>query len=398
MKEKQGSWKGKKFGKPGQSSKKDTKSEEVINEPVEVSKKENTIPVEKPAKQIKVDNPEESTPKLKSPSIKKAKDPKSEEVINEPAVVSKKKSTKPVEKPVKKIKNDNPENPLTSTTKLSAPKANQDNVAKPKQPRPRIVEEQAPVETNTKSATESANPENLNTKIRLNKYLAKAGVCSRREADTLITKGLVSVNGEVITELGVKVKKSDKICYKDKLLTLEQLRYILLNKPKDSITTMEDTHDRRTVMELVENACEERIYPVGRLDRMTTGLLLLTNDGGLAKKLTHPSHQIKKIYLVELNREVDTKDMSALLEGVELEDGITKFDTIQFDQKSDEKSIVIVSLHSGKNRIVRRMFAQLNYRVDKLDRISFAGVTKGNLHRGKWRFLSEKEIGFLKML
>ncbi|MBT6515877.1 MAG: pseudouridine synthase, partial [Crocinitomicaceae bacterium] len=354
--------------------------------------------VEKPAKQIKVDNPEESTPKLKSPSIKKAKDPKPEEVINVPVEVSKKKSAKPVEKPAKKIKPDNPENPLTSTAKLSESKANQDNVAKPKQPRPRIVEEQAPVETNTKSATESANPENLNTKIRLNKYLAKAGVCSRREADTLITKGLVSVNGEVITELGVKVKKSDKICYKDKLLTLEQLRYILLNKPKDSITTMEDTHDRRTVMELVENACEERIYPVGRLDRMTTGLLLLTNDGGLAKKLTHPSHQIKKIYLVELNREVDTKDMSALLEGVELEDGITKFDTIQFDQKSDEKSIVIVSLHSGKNRIVRRMFAQLNYRVDKLDRISFAGVTKGNLHRGKWRFLSEKEIGFLKML
>lgn len=367
MKENQGSWKGKKFGKASQSSEKDTQSENVISEPAEVSKKENIKPAAKPPKEIKVENPQDSTPKLKSPSTKKAK-----------------------------VKTKQKENSLPSKTKSSKP--NQDTEAKPKQPRPRIVEEQAVAEVNTEPAAETANPENLNVKVRLNKYLAKAGVCSRREADNLIAKGLVTVNGEVITELGVKVKKSDKVCYKDKLLTLEQLRYILLNKPKDSITTMEDTHDRRTVMELVENACEERIYPVGRLDRMTTGLLLLTNDGSLAKKLTHPSHQIKKIYLVELNKEVDPKDMAALLDGVELEDGITKFDTIQFDQKSDEKSNVIVSLHSGKNRIVRRMFAQLNYRVDKLDRISFAGVTKGNLHRGKWRFLSEKEIGFLKML
>jgi 23S rRNA pseudouridine2605 synthase len=208
----------------------------------------------------------------------------------------------------------------------------------------------------------------------------------------------VTVNGKVITELGVKVKKSDVISYKGKVLTLEKLQYVLLNKPKDSITTMEDTHDRRTVIELVADACEERIYPVGRLDRMTTGLLLLTNDGSLAKKLTHPSHQIKKIYLAVLNKDLTPEDMSLLLEGVELEDGLTQFDTIQYDQKSNEKTSIILSLHSGKNRIVRRMFANLNYRVERLDRVSFAGLTKENLTRGKWRFLTEKEVGFLKML
>ena len=228
--------------------------------------------------------------------------------------------------------------------------------------------------------------------------MAKAGLCSRREADNLITSGDVEVNGKVITELGVKVKKTDTISYKGKVLTLEKLRYVLLNKPKDSITTMEDTHDRRTVIELVADACDERIYPVGRLDRMTTGLLLLTNDGSLAKKLTHPSHQIKKIYLAVLNKDLSPEDMSLLLEGVELEDGLTQFDTIQYDQKSNDKTTIIVSLHSGKNRIVRRMFANLNYRVERLDRISFAGLTKDNLTRGKWRFLSDKEIGFLKML
>jgi len=233
--------------------------------------------------------------------------------------------------------------------------------------------------------------------IRLNKYLSKAGLCSRREADALIAAGDVSVNGEIIKELGVKVKLTDQISFKDKVLTLEKLRYVLLNKPKDSITTMDDTHDRRTVMEFVTNACEERIYPVGRLDRMTTGLLLLTNDGELAKKLTHPSHQIKKIYLAILDKPLSSEHLNMLLSGIELEDGITQFDTIEYDNSND-KTKVIVSLHSGKNRIVRRMFAGLSYRVEKLDRISFAGLSKGDLTRGKWRFLNDKEVGFLKML
>ena len=233
--------------------------------------------------------------------------------------------------------------------------------------------------------------------IRLNKYLSKAGLCSRREADALIAAGDVSVNGEIIKELGVKVKLTDQISFKDKVLTLEKLRYVLLNKPKDSITTMDDTHDRRTVMEFVTNACEERIYPVGRLDRMTTGLLLLTNDGELAKKLTHPSHQIKKIYLAILDKPLSSEHLNMLLNGIELEDGITQFDTIEYDNSND-KTKVIVSLHSGKNRIVRRMFAGLSYRVEKLDRISFAGLSKGDLTRGKWRFLNDKEVGFLKML
>jgi len=235
-------------------------------------------------------------------------------------------------------------------------------------------------------------------KIRLNKYLAKAGVCSRREADTLISRGEVLVNGKIVTEMGVKVLETDKVVHKGTELSLEQLRYVLLNKPKDSITTMEDTHDRRTVMDLVSDACEERIYPVGRLDRMTTGLLLLTNDGGLAKKLTHPSHEIKKIYVAELNKDIASSDIALLLKGIELEDGFAKFDTAVLDSKSTGNNVVIVSLHSGKNRVVRRMFAHLNYRVDKLDRISFSGITKGNLTRGSWRFLSIKEIGFLKML
>ena len=233
--------------------------------------------------------------------------------------------------------------------------------------------------------------------IRLNKYLSKAGLCSRREADALIAAGDVSVNGEIIKELGVKVKLTDQISFKDKVLTLEKLRYVLLNKPKDSITTMDDTHDRRTVMEFVTNACEERIYPVGRLDRMTTGLLLLTNDGELAKKLTHPSHQIKKTYLAILDKPLSSEHLNMLLNGIELEDGITQFDTIEYDNSND-KTKVIVSLHSGKNRIVRRMFAGLSYRVEKLDRISFAGLSKGDLTRGKWRFLNDKEVGFLKML
>ncbi len=233
--------------------------------------------------------------------------------------------------------------------------------------------------------------------IRLNKYLSKAGLCSRREADALIAAGDVSVNGEIIKELGVKVKLTDQISFKDKVLTLEKLRYVLLNKPKDSITTMDDTHDRRTVMEFVTNACEERIYPVGRLDRMTTGLLLLTNDGELAKKLTHPSHQIKKTYLAILDKPLSSEHLNMLLSGIELEDGITQFDTIEYDNSND-KTKVIVSLHSGKNRIVRRMFAGLSYRVEKLDRISFAGLSKGDLTRGKWRFLNDKEVGFLKML
>ncbi len=253
-----------------------------------------------------------------------------------------------------------------------------------------------PVTQSEKKRAESKK-EQTTANIRLNKYLAKAGVCSRRDADKIIAAGRVAINGEVTTTLGTKVRSTDLIELDGEELKMEQLRYILLNKPKDSVTTMDDTHDRRTVMDLVKDACEERIYPVGRLDRMTTGVLLLTNDGGLAKRLTHPSHQIKKVYLAQLNQPISQDELNQLCAGVTLEDGPSAFDSAEFDTKDSSGKTVIVTLHSGKNRIVRRMFSHMNYRVEKLDRISFAGLTKGNVTRGKWRFLSEREIGFLKM-
>ncbi|HEX7411199.1 MAG TPA: pseudouridine synthase, partial [Bacteroidales bacterium] len=232
--------------------------------------------------------------------------------------------------------------------------------------------------------------------IRLNKFIANAGVCSRREADVLIQAGAIKVNGIVVTELGVRVGPRDKVQYGDQTLAGEKMMYVLLNKPKGYITTSEDPYDRKTVMELVSDACRERIYPVGRLDRNTTGLLLLTNDGDLAKKLTHPRHKVKKIYHVELDKALTKSDMIRISEGIELEDGVVKADEIAYTGES--KREIGIELHSGKNRVVRRIFEVLEYDVAKLDRVSFAGLTKKDLPRGRWRFLTDSEVNYLKML
>lgn len=232
--------------------------------------------------------------------------------------------------------------------------------------------------------------------IRLNKFIANAGVCSRREADTLIEKGEIQVNGTVVTSLGYKVTIKDKVTYKGQELSSEKKVYLLLNKPKRFVTTVDDPHADKTVMQLVDSACDERIYPVGRLDKETTGLLLFTNDGELAKKLTHPSYEKKKIYHVFLDQDFQQKDLEQVKKGIELEDGFIAADAISFVEESDKKQVGI-EIHSGKNRIVRRIFAHLGYRVVKLDRVFFAGLTKKKLPRGKWRFLTDAEVGFLKM-
>lgn len=234
-----------------------------------------------------------------------------------------------------------------------------------------------------------------NEEIRLNKFMANAGLCSRREADELISKGEVKVNGVVITELGTKIKRDDIVEYNGKVVTLENKCYILLNKPKDCVTTSEDPDGRLTVMDLVKNACKERIYPVGRLDRNTTGVLLLTNDGDLASKLTHPKFVKKKIYQVWTDKNISEEDMQRLADGIELEDGPIHADAISYVNDRD-KNQVGIEIHSGRNRIVRRMFEALGYRVTKLDRVYFAGLTKKNLARGKWRFLTQEEVNFLK--
>ncbi len=232
--------------------------------------------------------------------------------------------------------------------------------------------------------------------IRLNKYVSNAGVCSRREADVIIAKGLVKVNGEVVTEMGMKVSLDDEVTYKGKLLNPEKKVYLLLNKPKGYVTSLDDPHAERTVMELVSKACTERIYPVGRLDKDTTGILLFTNDGELAKKLTHPGYEKKKIYHVFLDKEISEKEIQQISKGFELEDGFIAADAISYADPDDRKQVGI-EIHSGRNRIVRRIFESLGFRVEKLDRVLFAGLTKKDLPRGKWRFLSEREIAFLKM-
>lgn len=232
--------------------------------------------------------------------------------------------------------------------------------------------------------------------VRLNKYLSNAGVCSRREADVLIQTGVVTVNGKIITELGYKIAPEDVVQYDGETINAETKRYVLLNKPKGFITTMDDPRGRKTVMTLVKKACRERIYPVGRLDRETTGLLLFTNDGDIAKKLTHPRYQAKKIYHVELNKPVTKEDMERLLKGVDLEDGKTRVDEVSYIENGSS-SEVGVEIHSGKNRIVRRLFEAMGYVVVKLDRVQFAGLTKKDLPRGFYRHLTEQEISFLKM-
>lgn len=232
--------------------------------------------------------------------------------------------------------------------------------------------------------------------IRLNKYLSNAGVASRRDADNLIISGAVKVNGIVVNQLGTKIKPSDKVTYGDQSVQGERKVYLLLNKPKDYITTMDDPRDRKTVMHLVAGACRERVYPVGRLDRNTTGLLLLTNDGELAARLTHPKYGVKKVYHVSINKGLKPEHFKQLTEGVELEDGMVKVDDLAF--VGEGKKEIGIELHSGKNRVVRRLFEHLGYDVIKLDRVVFAGLTKKDLPRGKYRFLSPKEVSFLKMI
>jgi 23S rRNA pseudouridine2605 synthase len=232
--------------------------------------------------------------------------------------------------------------------------------------------------------------------VRLNKFLANAGICSRREADEFIQAGVITVNGEIITEMGVKVMHSDKVMFHNQLVRSERKVYILLNKPKDTVTTVEDTHERRTVLDLVRNACSERIYPVGRLDRNTTGVLLLTNDGDLASRLTHPKYDKKKIYHVSLDKPLEIPDFESILAGVELDDEKIAADSLEFVKDDDLKQVGI-EIHSGQNRVVRRIFEKLGYKVVRLDRVFFAGLTKKNIPRGKYRFLSEKEVNMLKM-
>lgn len=235
-----------------------------------------------------------------------------------------------------------------------------------------------------------------NEPIRLNKFLANAGVCSRREADEFIQKGEIKVNGEVVTELGTKITRNDVVTHNDKVVLPEHKIYVLLNKPKDCVTTSDDPQGRLTVMDIVRNACTERIYPVGRLDRNTTGVLLLTNDGDLASKLTHPKFIKKKIYHVWLDRDVTEEDMQRIADGIELEDGPIHADAISYATETDRNQVGI-EIHSGRNRVVRRIFESLGYRVVKLDRVYFAGLTKKNLPRGRWRYLTQQEVNFLKM-
>lgn len=235
---------------------------------------------------------------------------------------------------------------------------------------------------------------NVESLMRLNRYIAHAGLCSRREADELISTGQITVNGKVMDQMGYLVKPDDVVKYGKRLLNKEKLVYILLNKPKDFLTTTEDPEERKTVMNLVAAACKERIYPVGRLDRNTTGLLLLTNDGELSEKLMHPSHKIVKIYQADLDKPLTAADEKAIRDGLTLEDGFAPVD--EFEVLSKERDIVGIKIHIGRNRIVRRIFEHLGYKVMKLDRVFYAGLTKKDLPRGNWRFLSEKEVINLK--
>ena len=235
-----------------------------------------------------------------------------------------------------------------------------------------------------------------NEPIRLNKFLANAGICSRREADEFITAGVISVNGVVVTELGTKIQRTDEVKFHDQPVSIERKTYVLLNKPKDCVTTSDDPQARKSVLECVKDACKERIYPVGRLDRNTTGVLLLTNDGDLASKLTHPKFLKKKIYHVYCDKNVTKADLDQIAAGITLEDGEIRADAISYASETDKKQVGI-EIHSGKNRIVRRIFESLGYKVIKLDRVYFAGLTKKGLKRGDWRFLTEQEVNMLRM-
>lgn len=251
------------------------------------------------------------------------------------------------------------------------------------------------IEKSAKTKRDSTTSADL---VRLNKYIANAGVCSRREADKLIIAGEIKVNGKTVQDLGTKVTQNDKVSYKNEILAIENKYYVLLNKPKGYITTVDDPFNRKTVMYLVKNACKERIYPVGRLDRNSSGLLLLTNDGDLAKKLTHPKYGIKKIYHVVLDKNLTKTDFQKIINGIELDDGFITVDNMAFVKDNDNKKEVGIELHSGKNRVIRRIFESLDYKVTKLDRVAFAGLTKKDIPRSKWRLLTEKEISYLRMI
>ena len=237
----------------------------------------------------------------------------------------------------------------------------------------------------------------FNKPVRLNRFIANTGLCSRREADEHIKGGLIKVNGEVVTEMGIKVNPDAEISFKDKTLSNQRKIYLLLNKPKGFVTSVDEPEGKKIVMDLVRSACKERIYPVGRLDKMTTGVLLFTNDGDLSLKLTHPSNRMRKVYQATLDKPLAEEDMEKLAQGVELEDGLIAFDSIAYTEP-DKKTEIGVEIHSGKNRVVRRMFEAAGYKVIKLDRVYFAGLTRKGLKRGKWRFLSPEEVAFLKMM
>ncbi|VAW15448.1 Ribosomal large subunit pseudouridine synthase B [hydrothermal vent metagenome] len=250
--------------------------------------------------------------------------------------------------------------------------------------------------TTSRAVPSQKAPGILDESMRLNRFIANAGVCSRREADEYIKAGVVTINGKIVAELGTKVSRDDEVRFDGRKLNPEKKVYVLLNKPKNFVTTTDDPHAEKTVMELVKNACPERIYPVGRLDRNTTGLLLFTNDGHLSKRLTHPSHNNKKIYQVTLDKPVIKQHVEQIAKGVELDDGFIAADAISYITP-ENKCEIGIEIHSGRNRVVRRIFEHFGYHVKKLDRVYFAGLTKKNLPRGKWRLLSPKEISFLKM-
>jgi 23S rRNA pseudouridine2605 synthase len=314
----------------------------------------------------------------------------------------------PSEKPVTKRRSTKTEShelvkkSRTSRSKSTAERAPRERYEKKERTKPSYNREKPAVKrTYQRDGSKSSKRDSLHPgdgSIRLNKYIANAGICSRRDADKLIESGVVKVNGKPVTELGTKIKPGDVVQYGDQTLRGETLRYVLLNKPKGFLCTLEDPQNRRTVMELVKNACAERIYPVGRLDRNTTGLLLLTNDGDLAKKLTHPRHKVKKVYQVELDKALTKNDMVTLANGLELDDGFIAPDAIAYAGTGEDKKKVGIEIHSGRNRIVRRMFEKMGYDVVKLDRTVFANLTKKDIPRGKWRHLSVAEINILRRI
>ncbi|MCX6249319.1 MAG: pseudouridine synthase [Bacteroidetes bacterium] len=288
---------------------------------------------------------------------------------------------------------------ISSEGAESNPERKQDfHTDKPEKPQYRKKPYTKPGSRPGRERNESKTGKTDSNLIRLNKYIADAGICSRREADKLISAGVVTVNGNIVTELGTKVSPEDKVTFGDQKLSREKPRYVLLNKPKGFVTSVDDPHHEKTVMHLIANACKERIYPVGRLDRNTTGLLLFTNDGQIAKKLTHPRYGVKKIYHVGLDKPLSKTDKAEIMNGIELEDGLIKVDAIEYVEEGSNRKEIGIELHSGKNRIVRRIFEKLGYKVVKLDRVYYAGLTKKNLPRGTWRLLEEKEINLLKML